>query len=509
MRVAPRLLLRYRPLASDLTFKNNPNSTNSTWCRGSVRGIASRSAQSQIPLYATYYRGGTSRAVILQPQGLPADRKRWPAIFRQLIGSLDSYGSQLGGLGAGTSIPSKLCLVEGFHKPQDQLLKAGKTEEDDIDVDYTLVGLGIGKDEVEVASNCGSMSSAIGPYAYNAGLLPETAYGRGDGEVTVKIRNTNTGKIVHSTFNVTGDQASVLGPYTMDGVAGTGSKIQLEFKDPYGSKTGQLLPTGKRIDHIAGYNVTCVDGPNPVIFIRADELKIDGTILPNELNKRAKKLVLLESIRRAAAVRMRLANPEDMVPRTIPEIGIISMSSTHTVLSGATIKSSQVDLVVRFISATQPHHAAPLTAAVTTAIAARIPGTVVEQLLAPDLVDDSAITIGHASGRLKVNVTMGRSYPVRPTSATVYSTARRIFEGNMFWNDEQQPTDEQEHNVLSGTQKIPKRSLGLAFVLESRGLDPSAPILPLRHYLSRPLPRRQRFRTIRIRLGGEEDAEDE
>jgi hypothetical protein len=136
----------------------------------------------------------------------------------------------------------------------------------------------------------------------------------------------------------------------------------------------------------------------------------------------------------------------------------VSTSSTHQVLSGTTLKTSQMDLVVRFISDTQPHRAIPLTAALTTAIAARIPGTIVEQFLAPDPVIEDAITIGHASGRLQVNATMDPKNPLTPVFATVYRTAKRLFEGQIYWVPVMEPVEER----LGITRKKP--SLGMAFL---------------------------------------------
>src|SRR4051812_6797164 len=65
----------------------------------------------QRAIKASYYRGGTSRGLIIQPQNLPQDRSIWPALFRQLMGSPDPYGRQLDGMGAGISSLSKICLV--------------------------------------------------------------------------------------------------------------------------------------------------------------------------------------------------------------------------------------------------------------------------------------------------------------------------------------------------------------------------------------------------------------
>ena len=437
-----------------------------TWiCRFRLRTVAHRYPSQRTPgsdqrsLPAAYYRGGTSRAVIIQPQDLPSNRKEWPGIFRQIIGSGDKYGRQLDGMGAGISSLSKICLVEPYSSDQTR----GR---EDPHVDYTFVGLGIENNEVDVAGNCGNMSSAIGPYAYNCRLLPPDLYARKDGEITVRIRNTNTNKLIDSTFRVVGGEAAVVGDYSIDGVAGRASQIQLDFQWPYGSKTGRVLPTGKKVDNINGYKVSCVDGANPAVFVRADSVGIDGTILPNDLSKQQDKLDLLESIRKAAAVAMGVANHEDEVPRTIPKIGIVSQSTEHSVLSGDTLRASQTDIVVRFLSDTQPHRAIPLTAALTTAVAARIPGTIVEQLLAPESVMEKAITIGHASGRLQVNATMDSQNSIIPKSASVYRTAKRLFEGKTFWTGTSDKTEQP-----SG--ELPQRhSLGMAFVSERKTQDP-------------------------------------
>jgi 2-methylaconitate cis-trans-isomerase PrpF len=432
----------------------------------SMHNGSTRYAPVQRPIGAAYYRGGTSRAVMIQPQHLPKERAKWPTIFRQIMGSGDPYGRQLDGMGAGISSLSKICLVEPYGKRTANEVRSGDgRDQQELDIDYTFVGLGIENDEVDIAGNCGNMSSAIGPYAFNAGLLAPQVYAQGDGKVTIKIRNTNTGKLIDSTFEVVGGQAAVVGEYTIDGVTGPGSQIKLDFKHPYGSKTGKVLPTGNRVDSILGYEVSCVDGANPAVFIRADDVGVAGAILPNDFNKLPDKLDVLERIRKAAAIAMGIASTEDAVPRTIPKIGLVSKSSQHPVLSGQTLETVQTDLVLRFLSDTQPHRAIPLTAALTTAVAARIPGTVVEQLLASNPVMKDAITIGHASGRLQVNATMDERDELVPISATVYRTSKRLFEGNVFWTDQEGEGAENVVNYgIGGSQ-----NLGLSFVLESRG----------------------------------------
>jgi 2-methylaconitate cis-trans-isomerase PrpF len=50
---------------------------------------------------------------------------------------------------------------------------------------------------------CGNMRSAIGPFAVDSGLVQ-----RKEGMTTVKIHNTNLGKIIYSTFPVVDGEAA-------------------------------------------------------------------------------------------------------------------------------------------------------------------------------------------------------------------------------------------------------------------------------------------------------------
>lgn len=79
------------------------------------------------------------------------------------LGSPDSYDRQLDGIGASISSLSKICLVD-------------RSERLDADVNYTFIGIGVERDEVDMASNCGNMSSTIGPYAFDERLLQDVDY---------------------------------------------------------------------------------------------------------------------------------------------------------------------------------------------------------------------------------------------------------------------------------------------------------------------------------------------
>jgi 2-methylaconitate cis-trans-isomerase PrpF len=189
-----------------------PQLSSSPHIRKSLYSSASMKKQNRIS--ASYYRGGTSRAIIFHQKDLPQDRKDWAPIFCGVIGSPDPNGRQLDGMGGGISSLSKVCVV-------------GPPTHPAADVDYTFVAIGVKDSDVDYTANCGNMTSAIGPFAVDTGLVKVQ-----DGDVTIKIHNTNTGKLIHSKFLVTDGEADVSGTFALDGVAGTTAKIELAFLDP-------------------------------------------------------------------------------------------------------------------------------------------------------------------------------------------------------------------------------------------------------------------------------------
>ncbi|KAI9731099.1 MAG: hypothetical protein M1818_007956 [Claussenomyces sp. TS43310] len=386
-------------------------SLSSLWLsRNSATGIKRK--QNYLP--ASYYRGGTSRALIFNQQDLPPKREDWAAIFLGTIGGNDVNGRQLDGMGGGVSSLSKVCVVGPSSHPK-------------ADVDYTFAAIGVKDSEVDFAGNCGNMTSAIGPFAIDTGLVRE----KENGDVVVRIHNTNTRKIIHATFPVVDGEAKAYGDFEIDGVAGSAAKVQLAFVNPAGSKTGKLLPTGNITDTFSGVTATCVDAGNPCVFLAASSLNIDGTILPDAVDSHPTLLASLESIRRQASVAMGLSKDEASTPGSIPKVAMVSSPTTHKLLSGEIMHAKDADLVVRAISVGQPHRAVPITVAMAIAAAGNIKGSVVEACLADSRADPDGVTVGHSSGKIVV----GSNYDEEGNllDATVFRTARRIMEGTVFW----------------------------------------------------------------------------
>ncbi|KAH7245649.1 PrpF protein [Fusarium tricinctum] len=364
--------------------------------------ISTLSRQNRLP--ASYYRGGSSRAVFFNSKDLPSGRQR-DDIFRGVIGSPDPHGRQLDGMGGGISSLSKVCIV-------------GPSTYPEADVDYTFVSLGIKDDTVDYSSNCGNMSAAVGPYAVDSGLLPVP-----DGsqeQFTVRIHNTNTGKIINASFPIMGGEAVAAGDFTIDGVAGTAAPIRLDFMKPAGSRTRKLLPTGSVSDIFDGYQATCIDVGNPCVFVCASELKVSGELSSNEIEANVELKDTLDSIRRQAGIKMGLAQDLNSVPGSVPKIAIASPRENP----------ANGEINIRAMSVGQAHKAIPVTVALSVAAAAKLPGSSIAKCLEKG-DSQHGLDIYHASGRLRVDASFDDAGEL--TKATVFRTARRLMEGMVYW----------------------------------------------------------------------------
>lgn len=272
---------------------------------------------------------------------------------------------------------------------------------------------------MDYSSNCGNMTSAIGPFAVDAGLVPVQC---GSAEATVRIRNINTGKLIDATFPLDDEgKAETYGDFAIDGVAGTAARIELAFLNPAGSKTGKTLPTGSITDAIDDVMVTCIDVGNPCVFVPAASLEVPGDLTPDQIESHPTLLPRLDSIRRQAGVKMGLASETTKVPGSIPKIAIVSPPPSN----------ADADTIVRALSVGQPHRAIPITVAMAVAAAARIPGSTVQQACNGQK-DAAGITIGHPTGRILVGTKFDEESG-EVQEALVYRTARLLMEGRVFW----------------------------------------------------------------------------
>ena len=375
-------------------------------------------AQRSIP--AVFMRGGTSKGLMFHARDLLENAGDWSPLFCGAMGSPDSYGRQLNGMGGGLSSLSKVCIL-------------APSTRDDADVDYTFAQVVIKEARVEYRSNCGNMSSAVGPFAYDEGLVLGE-----DGQCEVQIYNTNTHKIIRSTFEVEGPVAQYDGEFSIPGVGASGAPIRLDFLEPGGATTGHLLPTGNVVDWIdvpghGPVEVSLVDAANATVFVRAHDVGLSGIELPSEIDAREDILALLETLRREASVRMGITHNAADAARTasVPFVCVVSEPTDSVTVSGEVILAADAHLVARVISNGQPHRALPLTISLCAAVAARLNGSVVAQSL--ETLPVGAFRLAMPSGVLSVDAEVDRRDGVwTARSGTFYRTARRLFDGKVW-----------------------------------------------------------------------------
>ncbi len=378
--------------------------------------------QKSIP--AAFMRGGTSKALMVQRKHLPQNEKDWANIFTAAMGTPDPYGRQLNGMGGGVSSLSKVCIVAPSQHPE-------------ADVDYTFAQVMVKDAHVDYRGNCGNMSSAVGPFAVDQGMVEA-----GDGDTTVRIFNTNTKKIIHSTFQTKNGRACYGGDLSIPGVSGTGSPIKLDFVQPGGATTGKLLPTGNVTDTlnvpgVGDLTVSMVDAANAAVFVRASDIGLTGLELPDQLENDAETMARLDAIRVHASVKMGIAPDIESAKKItiVPFICFVSEPTDNPTLSGETVSANDIDLVARVISNGQPHRALPLTISLCTAVAARISGTVVSDVLSPNAGPD-ALRLGMPSGVLNVGATVTQENGEWVAKAgSFYRTARLLFDGQVWVPD--------------------------------------------------------------------------
>lgn len=361
----------------------------------------------QMAVPGVYMRGGTSRALIFHARDLPGgleDRSKWDPFLIAALGSPDPGGRQLDGMGGGISSLSKIAVV-------------APSTHAEADVDYIFGQVSIKGQNVSYRGNCGNISSAVGPFAIDEGLVPAL----GD-TALVRIHHVASGKLIHAHVNLQSGLAAVDGEFTIQGVAGTGSPIRLDFLDPGGSATGALLPTGtpQNMLTVKGESilVSMIDAANPVVILRADAVGLRGDESPSEIDSNAALMARLEDIRVTASLAMGITQTEEEARVKVPNMPLVALISPPP--AGSNIQ-------VRMISAGQPHKATPMTGAMCLAVAARLPDTVISQVAS--IAPSGKMLIAHASGILPVDALVENGVASR---TTVFQTARRLMQGSVL-----------------------------------------------------------------------------
>ena len=388
-------------------------------------------------------RGGTSKGVFIIMNEYPKDPAKRDAVILAVYGSPDVR--QIDGLGGADVLTSKHAIISRSSRP-------------DADVDYTFAQVSFESAFVDYGGNCGNISSAVGPFAIDEGLVEAV-----EPITTVRIRMTNSDRILVAEVPVKGGKAMVDGDFAIDGVPGTGAKIAMDWSDVVGSITGKLLPTGKakdtiEVDDVVGgitgklmptgnpkdtietdgikYTVSIVDAGNPVVFVHAASLNMKGTESPNEIESNKPLMETIEKIRGRAAVMCGMVEkPEDAktVSPYVPFFFIVSPPADYKTINGTIVKAEEIDLVARALFMLKAHKAIQVSGSLCTGAAARVPGTIVGDVLREGARTRSTINIGHPSGTFPVEAEAETvDGQVKIKRLRVFRTVRRTMEGYVY-----------------------------------------------------------------------------
>ncbi len=372
--------------------------------------------QAKIP--CVIMRGGTSKAVFFKEADLPPDPERRERIILAVFGSPDAR--QINGLGGADPLTSKAAII-------------GRPSRPDADVDYTFGYVGITAPSVDWKGNCGNISSAVGPYAIDEGIVRGT-----DPVTTVRIHNTNTKKLLIAEVPTAAGRFEPEGDYAIAGTPGTGAKIRLDFRETAGSVTGRLLPTGHATDTLAldggrTLTVSFVDCANPFVFVRAADLGLTNTESVEAWIAHPTALKAMEEIRCAAAEVLGIAKDRRTASKDspgVPKVALVAPPQAFTTLSGKPVPAGQAHILTRMTSLQKPHKAFAITGGVCLAVASRIPGTLAHEAVPPALRAADTLLIGHPSGVMPVEVVVEAvEGGLEVRRAAIGRTARRLMDG--------------------------------------------------------------------------------
>ncbi|MDM0018998.1 4-oxalomesaconate tautomerase [Variovorax saccharolyticus] len=359
-------------------------------------------------------RAGTSRGPFFLREWLPdGDEARDQALIGA-IGASDPL--QLDGLGGGSTLNSKVAIVSRSSQP-------------DCDIDYLFAQVGVGHRSVDTRPNCGNMLSGVAPFAIEQGLVAAQ-----NGTTSVRVYNVNTRSRIDVVVRTPGNRVTYEGDARIDGVAGTAAPILLNFLDAWGAVTGQVFPTGKRIDLIDGIEVTCIDAAMPLMIVRAADLGVTGAEKPAALDANAALLERLESLRLEAGRRMGLG---DVSHSVIPKPVLVSAGTSRDSISS------------RYFTPRKCHASHAVTGAIGVASAFALPGTVASGIAREP--GQHGLIVLHPAGQIDVQVELaGRAEAATVERAALVRTARKIMQGELHLPDYVFPRSEEQGASSSG-----------------------------------------------------------
>lgn len=363
--------------------------------------------------FATFIRGGTSKALFFHEKDIPAPGPIRDEFLIRIMGSPDP--SQIDGMGGTRIVTSKVAIIRPSKRP-------------DADVDFTFAQIGLGESRVAYDANCGNISAGVGPFAINEKLVKEEVYR--DGNRVVRIYNTGTDVILvaHVPIDEKTGRALEKGDYAISGCPGTAAPILMDYSKT--AKPQTMLPTGNTIDSIecsfGTVETTYCEVGNPIVFVDATAMGIKGDEMPQVLDNNGALLAHIREVRGRVAQSIGRCKDWSKVDEQSPMLPMVALVSAPT--------TKTCDIQSRLFLDNHCHPAMAGTASVCTTALSRLPGSVVNRLVAPKSLQNGTFNIQHPAGFIPVTVRTEHTSAALPVFDVLgfVRTARYLFQGQLF-----------------------------------------------------------------------------
>ncbi|MEL7344175.1 MAG: 4-oxalomesaconate tautomerase [Pseudomonadota bacterium] len=345
-----------------------------------------------------FMRGGTSRGPYMNRADLPDDLSELAEVLISILGS--GHPLNIDGIGGGAAVTTKVAMLS-------------KSEDDWADVDYFFAQVSVEDRLVDFKPTCGNILVGVGPAAIEMGLVKA----QGD-TTTVNIRAVNTGARVAAQVQTRGGKVLYDGSASIDGVPGTASPVSLMFMDVIGGATGQLFPTGNRIDVIDGIDVSCMDVAMPMVIARAEAFGLTGYETAAELDENRAFYDRMEPIRQKAGALMGMG---DVTKSVTPKFGLLAPAR-----DGGTA-------AVRYFMPWRCHPSLAVTGSQCLSACLLCPGTVGTGMSNQIASTPATLFLEHPMGKLEVVVDFAiedDAFDLK--SAGLIRTSRKLAEGTVF-----------------------------------------------------------------------------
>lgn len=371
---------------------------------------------------ATFMRTGTSKSVYFKKNDLPEDPVLRDKVILAVLGSPDPV--QIDGMGGGAVSTSKVAIIS-------------RSAREDADVDYTYGQVSLTEAKIAYSGNCGNCSSGVGPFAIDECLVPIT-----EPITRVRVYNTNTDTVLIEDVRVVNGKAAVDGDCKIDGIPGTGSRIDIDMRNSVGAGTGKLFPTGNRQDvlnvpGIGSVPVTILDLGNPIVYVHARYVGATGIENRNEIlaNKELQKR--LELIREQGAVLIGDCKSCECAAEVTPNRPQIVFFNAPMdcvdYVSNELIPASNINFVARNIFMQKPIDSYTAIGGVNTALCSILNGTVLNEVAVRREPDSHEICFGNPRGITSAIVRASDDGTnVIVEEASMSRTARRIMDGYVY-----------------------------------------------------------------------------